>query len=185
MLMRDLPMAGLLSPNSLAFATYWSSLPKTGLIPDRDSFDPAAVKKFLNTFVILELVSPTQITFRLAGTAEAARYGRDVTGLNYLDYVEAKRRPKASEAFHAIVSQPCGMLAVIHSLSASGTHSTNEAIGFPMRDPLHHASIIYFQSNTLPENPLHDSYVDPLSVHSSVSRRIFIDIGAGTPDFSD
>ncbi|HVJ43805.1 MAG TPA: PAS domain-containing protein [Dongiaceae bacterium] len=181
----DLPAMGLLSPNSLVFAKYWGSLPKVGLLPDRQLFAPEDVRSILRNFVILEIVSPEEVRFRLAGTAEADRYGRDVTGLNYMDFVDPARRPKAHGAFQAMAATPCGMVATIQSKSSAGLDFINEAIGFPFSQGDGQTPLLYFQSNTLTDYSFHDAYEDRLAEHTRVTRRFFIDIGAGIPDFSD
>jgi len=182
----DLAAYDFLSPNSQTFADYWISLPRDALVPDRQAFDPAAQRRILDHFVILEIVAADRILFRLAGTAEVERYGREVTGMNYLDFVDPERRPRAAEAFLHMADRPCGMLAVIHSTTRSGQKVVNEAIGFPMRDREGRTSLLYFQSNTVTQPGFRDPRQDRLDRHVRVSQRRFIDIGAGVPDdFSD
>lgn len=177
----DLERAGVLSPNALAYAHYWKSLPKVDLVPERSSFDPVSQRAILSHFAILELVEPGVVKYRLAGTAEAQRYGQDVTGKNYLDFVNPERRAEACRAFEEMAGRPCGMLAIIHSTARSGRHVINESLGFPMRGSDGRSNLLYFQSNTASTKEYYDSRLDVLDTHVRVSRRLFIDIGAGVP----
>lgn len=182
----DLRIDGLLSPNAQQFAGYWRSLPKRGLVPDRSSFDPTSQRGILSHFSILEIVAPDLARYRLAGTAEVERYGMDVTGRNYLDFVAPERRPFAARAFQAMIELPCGMLAIIHSTSRSGRQITNESLGFPVRGNDGMVNLLYFQSNTALTHEYHDSRRDSLDTHVQVARRLFVDIGGGTPkDFRE
>lgn len=45
--------------------------------------------------------------------------------------------------------------------------------------------LLYFQSNTLTSYAFRDAYADRLATHTRVTRRFFVDIGAGIPDFAD
>lgn len=174
------------SARGLAFARYWSSLPKRDFVPDRKDFDPSFSPESLPSFVILEVVDSENVRFRLVGTGEVERYGREVTGLNYLDFVPDWRRATASAAFHAVITHPCGMRATILSRSQAGQPFINETIGFPVRGRDEKVNLIYFQSGTRPVLAHHDSREDQLSEHTEIAGRTFINIGAGTPsDFYD
>ncbi len=175
-----------LSDAAKEFAGYWSALPKLGDVPRRRDFDPASLPAILPSFVILEVESPESVRFRLAGTSEVERYGQEVTGRNYLDFVPVARRPKAYAAFRNILDYPCGMLAVIYSITACGEPFLNEALGFPVRGQGDQVNLIYFQSNNRPRDLFHDNWADKLERHVAVTRRVFVDIGAGVPtDFSE
>jgi len=80
---------------------------------------------------------------------------------------------------------PCGRIATIQSKSAAGHDFINEAIGFPMRRAEGPMPLLYFQSNTLTSYAFRDAYADRLATHTRVTRRFFVDIGAGIPDFAD
>lgn len=175
-----------LSGAAKEFADYWAALPKLDCVPRRRDFDPASLPAILPSFVILEVENPESVRFRLAGTAEVERYGQEVTGRNYLDFVPAARRPKAYAAFRNMLDCPCGMLAIIYSTASSGEPFLNEALGFPVRGQGDQVNLIYFQSNNRPRELFHDNWSDKLERHVAVTRRVFVDIGAGVPsDFSE
>lgn len=166
------------------FADYWHSLPKDNLIPSRRDFDPGSQAAVLNTFIIHELVSPEIIKIRLVGTKHREGFGSDPTGRNYLDFVEPKRRAKASKAIYLVCEQPCGMLVRLVSKTQTGLMYMNETFALPMRDNDGAARLVYYQSNSAPLEEYRDSSSDKLEV-LDIHDRTFIDIGAGVPSFKD
>lgn len=179
--LRDLEVT---EDRSRQFAGYWAGLPKLDLVPRRDAFRPEEVPRILPHIVIHELLSPEYIRLRLAGSAVTAEYGQEITGRNYLDFVDEARRPKASRAIHVICSQPAGMLVRLRALSRSGRIMTRESIAFPMRDDDDVARLVYFCSSPARERDYTAPESDELQV-MDVMRRAYIDIGAGLPDHRD
>lgn len=169
---------------SRAFAAHWLSLDAVDLIPHRSQFLPERIPGLLANLVIHELVAPDLIRLRLVGTAVVDDYGQEITGRNYLDFVEEERRSKASRAIHLVCEQPCGMLVNLRSHAASGATLTRESIAFPMRDEDGIARLVYFCSNPAEERRTFFDKPDALEVMKVLDRR-FIDIGAGLPDFQD
>ena len=168
---------------SAAFADYWHSLPKQDLIPSRLDFDPCTQGPILSSYIIHELVAPDFIRLRLVGTKHLPGFGADVTGRNYLDFVEPARRAKASRAIHLVCEQPCGMLVTLQSKTQEGRLYLNETFALPMRDNDGQARLVYYQSNSAPLAEYRPPS-DKLAV-LDIHKRIFIDIGAGMPDFED
>lgn len=182
----DLVMAKLggATDLSVAFARYWLSLPTTDLIPCRKDFEPERIPGLLANLVIHELVSPKHLKVRLVGTAVVDDYGKEITGRNYLDFVDETRRAKASRAIFLVCEQPAGMLVHLRSLAANGTVLTRESVAFPMRDDTGDARLVYFCSNPSVERKTFFDVRDELKVINVLSRH-YIDIGAGLPEFSD
>lgn len=169
---------------SVAFARYWLSLPADDLIPSRRDFEPERIPDLLANLVIHELISPEFLKLRLVGTAVVDDYGQEITGRNYLDFVEEHRRPKASRAIHLICEQPCGMLVHLRSITESGKVLSRESVAFPMRDGNGAARLVYFCSNPAVEREAFFDEPDMLKI-MKVLDRLFIDIGAGVPEFED
>lgn len=170
--------------SSRLFVEYWESLPKIGLIPHRDSFRPEDVPRLLPNIVIHELVSPEVVRLRLVGSSVIDDYGQDITGRNYLDFVEPARRPKASRSLFLTCEQPAGMLAKMQSITQTGRVLTREAVTFPMRGDGNVANLAYACSSTSRERDYSSIEQDELRI-TNVARRTYIDIGAGLPDFRD
>lgn len=182
----DLVMAKLgdATELSVAFARYWLSLPTVDLIPCRRHFEPERIPGLLANLVIHELISPEHLKLRLVGTAVVDDYGQEITGRNYLDFVDEARRPKASRAIFLICEQPAGMLVHLRSVATNGTVLTRESIAFPMRDDSGTARLVYFCSNPAVERKTFYDDRDELKVMNVLDRH-YIDLGAGLPEFSD
>lgn len=153
-------------------------------MPTRSSFEPAAIRSILPYMVIHELVAPEQITIRLAGTSVSQEYGEEVTGRNYLDFVPAERRAKASRAIFLVCEQPAGMLVRLRSVSREGKAMKRESLAFPIRDDDGQARFVYFCASPTGEQQFSEAPREELEVAVASERR-FLDIGAGLPDFSD
>ena len=166
------------------FAEYWDSLPKVDLIPPRGTFRPEEVPRLLPNIVIHELVSPEMVKLRLVGSAVIDDYGQDITGRNYLDFVEEERRPTASRSLFLTCEHPAGMLALLRSVSRAGRVMTRESIALPFRRDDGVANLTYAYSSTARERDYASVELDELQI-MSVARRDYIDIGAGVPDFRD
>ena len=130
------PIIDLYHPRSQALFDYWFTLPRDGVLPLRSSFLPEKIPQLLPTLIIYEMVSPTYINFRLAGTAVRERMGIDPTGRNYLDYVAPERKVKAGQSFFAVVDQPCGMRVVSNHGMASGHKKFLEVLMLPMKNDM-------------------------------------------------
>lgn len=169
---------------SINFARYWLSLDAVDLVPKRRDFVPESIPGLLPHLGIHELISPDFIKLRLVGTAIVDDYGREITGHNYLDFVETGRRDKASRALHLVCEHPSIMIAHLRSTTASGGTLTRESIALPMRNDEGVANLVYFCSTPARERTTFFDERQKLRVANVLDRR-FIDIGAGVPDFQD
>lgn len=170
--------------HSLEFAAYWDALPKVDHVPVKSSFRPDDIPQLLPYVIIHELINPELIQLRLAGTSVVGSYGHEITGKNYLDFVEESRRPKASKAIFLVCEQPCCMLVHLQSKTRKGYTLMRESIAFPMRDEDGVARFVYFCSSDVSRPELLSDEGDELEV-MTVPDRTYFDIGAGIPDFKD
>lgn len=170
--------------NLRRFADYWFGLPKIDLIPRRESFRPEEVPGLLSSIVIHELVAPEVVRLRLVGSAVNDDYGQEITGRNYLDFVEERRRAEASRSLQVVCECPAGMLAQMRTVSRSGRVMIRESIAFPVRGDGDVANLIYSWSGTPNERDFGARMPADLMI-TEVTRRGYIDIGAGVPDFRD
>jgi hypothetical protein len=170
------------SERSRVYCDHYATLVEPGRLPLRSQLKPDAVAGILSTFVILEVEGPGVVRFRLAGTREVDRYGFEVTGRNYIDFVPPRRQAAAFGAFRAMTDRPCGMYALIRSQTRIGRIVLNEALGYPLRSDRSGRVHLVFQSNDVEVDPHRHLDVDPLAVHDTVLERRFIDVGFGTPD---
>ncbi len=146
---------------------------------------PEDIGHLLPNMIVYELISKENIKIRLQGTAINERFGQDMTGGNYLDYVEADRRAVASSAFWLMAEQPCGVIAILEHALSSGRKITVESIGFPFENDNGGNPIIMYQSNEIETyDPLKHKNDGHLKLIFVIERHI-IDIGKGAPAFVD
>lgn len=162
------------------FFNYWDSLPKAGLIPDRKSFNPAAIADLMSVVTIIEIWSRARIDLRLIGTAVAERMGFDPTGRNYLDFIAPEVRETFLRLIDAQISRPCGRVSVIRARSASGLIERSEALALPM---FHERSGHYMIVACI--SPIEKLGYEPGGYEVLGYEDMgWVDIGAGVPDVS-
>ncbi|WP_421784075.1 PAS domain-containing protein [Kiloniella litopenaei] len=175
------------------FYDYWQGLERAeGFdMPNRSSFRPEDIPSLLPNIIIYELISRDNIKIRLQGTAINERFGHDMTGANYLDYVADDRRQVASDAFWLMAQHPCGICAVLEHALSSGRNVSVESIGFPLRNDIPTLDgsepnpIIVYQSNEIEDlKPFEFKSNERLELILVVERQI-IDLGKGAPTFID
>lgn len=167
----------LLSDRARQLFSYWNSLPKINLVPDRKDFNPAAIHKLMPIVSILELVSPARVEVRLVGTDLVDRIGAEITGGNYLESLEPELRPAYLQILNTQISHPCGRRTVLKTREESGILSSVEVLSLPLT---HEGT----------GNPLILSCFEPTeSIGYEYGGRgvkgfddvVWIDIGAGVP----
>ena len=99
----------------------------------RDQVSLRDFAKLLPDISILELKSPTEIAFRLAGSNLAHRIGRDPTGANILDFTPPDMRDGVSFLSWQAVAHPCGHFAVYRVERKFGAHQTFHSVTLPLR----------------------------------------------------
>jgi hypothetical protein len=177
-----LPDLGICSPAARTYAAYWGALPKDNLIPSRTSFDPADLPAILPGFAVHEFLSPNNILVRLCGSAVVERFGYEMTGKNYLSHFRAPRQPEVYEALSKVIDCPCGLLVHIRMFRESGITIDYEVLGFPFRNEQGIANLAIYHTETLKSHPKLAPRGDRRK-DSMPLRRMYIDIGAGVPDW--
>lgn len=171
---------GLRTDGARRFFNYWNSLPKIGLVPDRQSFDPVRIHDLMRAVTILEIWSRARIDMRLAGTGISDAMGFDPTGLNMLEL----QAPDSREAYLRLLEEqcarPCGRCNLLRARHADGTIVLTEVVSLPMRHAQsgHDMILSYFSSIET------TGFGEPayrILGHEDVR---WIDIGAGVPDWS-
>jgi hypothetical protein len=176
-----LDLSDVISERALAFGRHYEALMTPGRLPLRSEFDVARLSSVIESFVILEPEPGGAVRIRLAGGHEVARYGFEVTGRDYLDFVPPWRRDAARAGFLPMVRTPCGMRTLIVSQRSSGRVVSNEALGLPFRCDRTGAVHLVFQSNDLAEPAPRYGEPETLEVHLDVPERRYIDVGFGLP----
>jgi hypothetical protein len=122
-----------LGPLAAEYAAYWLSMPKRDGVPMKRDLNPAAMRKFVANFVIVERHDPRRFTWRLAGSAIRDLAGVELTGTDALDSRDQEQREKGFVAYNAQLDTPCGAWGVVVLRSASGNLVPTEVMVFPLR----------------------------------------------------
>lgn len=161
------------------FFDYWDGLPKDGFIPDRASFNPAAIPELMRAVTMLEIWSRDRIDIRLAGTAVCDAMGFDPTGRNGVDLVATEAREDYLRLIEAQTGHPCGRRNVLRTRHSGGLVTRSEAITLPMSHKLSgHAMILSFFAAI--ESVGFEAGGYRILAHEDTR---WVDIGAGTPDW--
>jgi hypothetical protein len=174
---------GVVEERSRTMAEFWFSLPKTNRLPSRRTIQPEEIPKLLPYILIHELISPTLIRIRLAGTAMDILHGRSTTGMNYLGLVSEDRKESASRSMHLACDHLAGKLVQIRSTTIAGRIQTREVIAFPVRGEGTAPNLLFTCTSDTRERPMPDRDRDDLH-RMDVLERTYFDIGAGVPDFT-
>lgn len=172
-----------LGAKACEFFAYWDGLPKHGLIPRRSDLDPVALKTLLADLVICkyEFDGEGALVFRLVGTNHEQRWGRSLTGLNYLDLVPRERRALAWARQRLIVEHPCGTHSFRVETFATGRSVRLESTTLPLRGPDGAADMLVSLSAEAPDRKTAAWQLGPGQSITDSQLGRFIDIGNGEP----
>ena len=164
---------------------HWFSLQNEVLVPGRQDFNPSDVPRLLSNIAIHEFMPPDRIELRLAGTHMVERYGQEITGRNYLDFIPEHRRQKTYELLSHIIDQPCGMLVRMRTKTNFGSlGGSNESVGLPFLNRRGECRLVmYYATNWAYDRLAADP--DERMIEHFPTERVYFDIGAGVPDWED
>lgn len=160
---------------------FWHSLPRTGLLPDRSSLDPGAIKHLLPNMMVFDMSRPEAVQFRLAGTEIAERYGFNPTGSDFLDFLNPETREQSRQMLHLAARHPFGVHSALRSRHHNGLIAEIEALTFPFAVARGGPPQLATVSVRVPAAAQLDRSPDSLSRVEGVGT-VFIDLGAGLPD---
>ena len=159
---------------------YWRSLRTDRVIPSRVDFEPADLLDLLTHVLILELPDPSQVIFRLLGSAHEKRISGILSGINLLDLVPDRLRAIRSRQFWAAASQPCGIQIMRRGVSSEMSGQDYELVLLPIR-ARHSGRPIQMIGVGCPLQGPWRTASERFLAHAS-DILSFIDIGAGVPD---
>jgi len=162
------------------YTEFWKNLPREGLVPSRSDFFPEEIPSLLQNFIMHDFISVEESIIRLAGTSFSNRYSEDITGRNYLDFVEDDRKIYAGTALLQMAEQPCGMRVLLRQITKSGRAHLSESVGFPLLNKVTGRYLLLFQHVVIEDSPHLFEPAEQLA-NFDVNKRDFIDIGAGIP----
>ena len=149
-------------------------------MPTLADFLDAPPFKLQSEVAIVDVVSSTELRFRLFGTGLSTMAGVDLTGTDVLSNFHPTARAEASRIAWTGVSRPCGYL-LRRGMRRGVIETTAVGIGLPL---LHESSgrvgLVGFSSVLEKSVDVAESGESPFVKAFNLIR--WIDIGAGTPD---
>lgn len=162
-----------------------------GLTPDFSAFRPERLGRDLTHVAVLDVEPDGDMIFRLVGETYRSRFNENPVGNSYLNFVAHRRRPLARESGKVCAFTPCVMVLNTGHLMASGRVMQCRGLVVPFQTGGRGAGsdgqpvLVLLEKGVegAPTTILIDG--DTVS-ESFVTKRIFVDIGAGAPnDFCD
>jgi hypothetical protein len=164
-----------MSAEAETLASYWKQLQLNEVVPRRVDFNPAEVSTILPGIMILEVVSAEKIIVRLAGTGHTEVFGREITGMNFLDFWLPGLRSEAGKVLMTMVSEPCGLLVRIIGITEQNVEVSSVSVGFPLIGRNNQCDMLVFHTDDAIFPVTHNSRADKL-ISLSVKRRLLIDV---------
>ena len=178
-----MPAGDAPSARAQRFFDYWHSLPKDGFVPRRESFDPAAVAPLLPDLILCryEFGAPPRVVFKLVGSRHVDRWGRDLTGQDYLAFLPDQDRAATWQRLRSVVEHPCGTHGYRAEAYRSGKVVLLETLILPLRGGEGHVDRCIAYSHEAPgyEKPRWDISIG--NEFRATARERYLDIGNGVP----
>ena len=165
------------------FAHVWQGWRGGNLVPQRHNVHIEDIANLLHLVSVIEIVSPHEANFRLAGTALCQAMGIELTGLNYFDFTTPEERDARAARTCHLVDHPCGSHFLFPILYRTGRTVPTEILTFPVwpdnpEAPRQLFAISMPLEDVRLEGPTGES--DQLPLPEGFQ---FIDISAGVPNW--
>jgi len=176
----ELDAYGLETAASRLLLGHWLDARGDAPMPMRASIDPGALKAALPQLFMLNMVDAETAIYRLVGTAHRARWGIELTGHVWGEFLDATQRIERTQRLWRTFEQPCGFVARYEVVFASGAHDPVETLLLPLRpnQPSGCPILIGVSISTRQVEWVNQ----PGSVASRTAERFrYIDLGSGIP----
>ncbi len=114
------------------FAHAWQSWRGGSLVPQRHNVHIEDIANLLHLVSVIEIVSPHEANFRLAGTVLCQAMGIELTGLNYFDFTTPEERDARAARTCHLVDHPCRSHFLFPILYRTGRTVPTEILTFPV-----------------------------------------------------
>jgi hypothetical protein len=113
---------------------YWNRVRGGDRAPQRSAIEPAEIRGILADTFIAEVGNRESYPIRLAGTRVCALYGKEIKGINFLDFWTAEDRSALATLAAAVCEDGAAAVVTTIVLSARSEETTCELLLLP----LHH-----------------------------------------------
>lgn len=162
----------------LDFWNFWSSLPRRAFVPQLRDYLDSVEPELQPNVVIMDLMSPTDINIRLAGTAVVDTVGEITNSDADQLYVQAVKTRALQQAW-AAANHPCGYTVLRTYKTISGMRDIGRALLLPIETTSDRKSVVIY--NGIPTFGNAKLKGDSVQTVIDYQELEWIDIGAGTP----
>ena len=176
----DLDAYALETETCRRLLAHWLDVRGSDPVPRRASIDPGLLKTALPHMFMLNMVDAETAVYRLVGTAHRARWGIELTGHTWGEFLGATQRIDRTRRLWRAVEQPSGFVARYEMVFASGAHDPVETLVLPLRPnhPADHPIMIGAGISTRQAEWVNQ----PGLIASRTAERFrFLDLGYGVP----
>jgi hypothetical protein len=160
--------------------SHWLEARGSEPAPVRADIDPGVLQVALPHVFMLNMVDPETAVYRLVGTAHRARWGIELTGHIWGEFLDGTQRIERTRRLWQAVERPCGFAARYELVFASGALDPVETLLLPLRpnDPSGCPIMIGVGISTRQVEWVNQ----PGSIASRTAERFrFLDLGSGVP----
>ena len=111
---------------------YWNSVRNGRFAPDRFEIEPSSISPILPDVFILECPDNATYRFRLAGTRICTAMGRELRGVNLLDYWTGDEREAIETLLHNVAQDGAGAVINFNCSNAMGDVAKFELLALPL-----------------------------------------------------
>ncbi len=158
-----------------------------GGVPSKSRFRSWQLGGTLANSILYDFVERDDLIYRIVGEEIKARFGLNLDGHSYLDFVPPERRASALEAFRLCADTPCAMHVQIEQRFDGGLTALCEVLGVPLteHESDRQARYLLFVDELMGDTSLRGRKRGVMQSAHIVSR-CFVDVGFGVPqDFHD
>lgn len=169
------------SQDSLNFEYAVRAVCRNGNMPLRSAIDLRQFHRFARWMVIAEPdLENRRVPMRLVGSGFHDVLGRDVTGMDYLEFADASIRDRAFDTIMAIINTPCALWQVAPTVLSNGKAATVEFTTFPMfHERENRYQFLAFARHQFSDSVQSDGRVNIMKA----SALQWLDLGKGVPAF--
>lgn len=111
---------------------YWNALRNGAAAPDRRDVDPAALRRFLASTLILEFTGDAHLLFRIAGTTVCCAFGRELRDHNFVSLWDGDARNEFLGAAAVMRKSALGIVARFEALTLDRRAHDGEFVLLPL-----------------------------------------------------
>lgn len=173
---------GLLTDEARSLFAAWQTWRGDALLPSRTHMQLSDIVALLPMISVLEIRSPQEVVFRLAGTAITAAAGFELKGMNYLEMTKPEIRPHRSARLLSLVRQPCGGL--VHNVRDvdDGGSAGIEIMVLPIRPAENDGALQLLSISALTDPGIMLGGDIKAQLDKVADQFSYLDLGAGVPD---